>query len=198
MDERNAIARLKHGDIGGLETLVLRYQWEAVRVATLITRDRQVAEEIVQEVFVRVYQRIDQFDLDRPFAPWFFRIVANDAVKATQRAHGRGFQIRSVSERGYGRLIDDAPGPAELAELLERAESVRNALGQLPAEQRAAVVMRYFLEMTDSEAADREGRPIGTIKWRLHRARRRLRSLLRSYDPERSTTTTADSQEEVD
>jgi RNA polymerase sigma-70 factor (ECF subfamily) len=85
MEEQEAIARLKRGDVGGLEALVRRYQVQAVRTAYLITRDRALAEDIVQAAFLRAYERIDQFDAGRPFGPWFLRSVANDAVKAAAR-----------------------------------------------------------------------------------------------------------------
>ncbi len=65
--------------------LVRRHQVEALRVAVLITRDRALAEDIVQAGFLRAYERIDQFDADRPFAPWFLRGVVRDAVKLAAR-----------------------------------------------------------------------------------------------------------------
>src|SRR5437867_2966684 len=85
MQESEAIALLKKGDIGGLEHLVLGYQMRAVRAAYLTTRDLALAEDIVQSAFLRVWERIEQFDAQRPFGPWFMRIVVNDALKATVR-----------------------------------------------------------------------------------------------------------------
>lgn len=69
--EQQALARLKERDIGGLEFLVRRYQVQAVRAAYLVTRDRGLAEEVVQSAFLRAYERIEQFDARRPFRPWF-------------------------------------------------------------------------------------------------------------------------------
>src|SRR3954467_7626853 len=86
MDEREAIARLAGGDISGLELLVSRYQVQAVRAAYLVCRNSALAEDIVQEAFLRAYERIEQFDPDRPFHPWFLRMVVNDALKAASRA----------------------------------------------------------------------------------------------------------------
>jgi len=67
MEEQEAIARLKRGDISGLEALVRKYQVQAVRAAYLITHDRGLAEDIVQAAFLRAYERIGQFDAGRPF-----------------------------------------------------------------------------------------------------------------------------------
>jgi RNA polymerase sigma-70 factor (ECF subfamily) len=173
MDEREAIERLKRGDIGGLEFLVRRYQWEAVRVAMLILRDPQLAEDVAQEAFVRVYERIEQFDTGRRFAPWFFRIVANDALKLAQQRQ------RQVNLPHDFEQASDVAGPSDSIEALEEFESIEAALAQLPPAQRAAIVMRYYLGLTDREAADQLGSTRGTIKWRLHAARQRLRTLLR-------------------
>jgi DNA-directed RNA polymerase specialized sigma24 family protein len=69
--ELEAIDRLKHGDIGGLEAIVKTYQLRATRAAYLVVGDWQTAEDVVQAAFLQVYERIDQFDASRPFAPWF-------------------------------------------------------------------------------------------------------------------------------
>jgi RNA polymerase sigma-70 factor (ECF subfamily) len=93
VDERETIDRLKDGDIGGLEELVLRHQVRAIRTAYLITGSRELAEDVVQSAFLRAYERIGQFDSDRPFSPWILRSVVNDAVKAAERA-SRGRSCR--------------------------------------------------------------------------------------------------------
>jgi RNA polymerase sigma-70 factor, ECF subfamily len=94
MEERSAIERLKRGDIGGLEMLVRMHHTRAVRAADLIVRDRALAEDVVQSAFVRTYERIGQFELDRPFGPWFMRVVVNDAVKAVSRREAEGLRLR--------------------------------------------------------------------------------------------------------
>jgi RNA polymerase sigma factor (sigma-70 family) len=101
MEEQDAIARLRRGGIGGLEWLVRCYQTPALRAATLVTRDRPLAEDVVQAAFLRAYERIGQFAPDRPFGPWFRRSVVNAAARAAAR------QARQVS------LDGDADGDAE-------------------------------------------------------------------------------------
>jgi len=181
MEEEEAIARLKQGDISGLEALVRRYQVQAVRAATLITRDRALAEDIVQAAFLRAYERIGQFDSKRPFGPWFLRSVVNDAVKAAAR---RERQVALEGESSDGAtlaelLADPAPGPVGRAEAAETRQAIRDALGRLSPAQRAAVVLRYYLGLSEAELAEELACPPGTVKWRLHAARQRLRTLLR-------------------
>jgi RNA polymerase sigma-70 factor (ECF subfamily) len=172
--ESAALTQLRRGDIRGLETLVRAYQTRAVRAAYLVTRDRALAEEVVQEAFVRAYKRIGQLDQARPFEPWFLRSVVNAAARTAER------------ERRVARLpTDDADaraaggrGPEALAVAAQDREAVWTALGALAPGQRAAVVLRYFLDLDVAESAARLGAPVGTIKRRLHDARRRLRALL--------------------
>jgi len=186
MEEQEAIARLKQGDIGGLELLVRRYQVRAVRATYLITRDRALAEDIVQAAFVRAYERIGQFDAGRSFGPWFLRSVANDAVKAAARRE-RLVPLEVSAERGQTSLADlladPNPGPADVAEAADLRQRVWDALGRLPPEQRAAIVLRYYAGLSEAEMAEQLACPPGTVKWRLHAARERLRRLLRPLWP---------------
>ncbi|NIV30634.1 MAG: sigma-70 family RNA polymerase sigma factor, partial [Anaerolineae bacterium] len=85
MKDQDAISHLKQGDLNGLGTLVRRYQAKAVQAAYAIVFDRALAEDVVQTAFVRAAERIEQFDDERPFAPWFFRIVVNDALKLAKK-----------------------------------------------------------------------------------------------------------------
>jgi RNA polymerase sigma-70 factor, ECF subfamily len=177
MDERRAIERLKGGDPGGLEGLVKAHQVRAVRAAYLICRDRPLAEDVVQGAFVKAYEKIETFDGRRPFGPWFTRMVVNDAIKAASR---RERTTRHEGGSPDALLEDPGTGPHELLEEAEERRRVWAALAKLPPAQRAAVVQRYYLGMSEAEMAGGGGSPPGTIKWRLHAARRRLSKLLRS------------------
>ncbi|MEW5958657.1 MAG: RNA polymerase sigma factor [Chloroflexota bacterium] len=185
LTEQEAIARLKQGDIGGLEFLVRRHQTEAMRAVYLITRNQAGAEDIVQAAFLRAYERIEQFDSHRSFRPWFLRSVINDAFKSTAW-EGRQVSLEAVLEEAEAaltdRLNDSAPGPADLAEVSDTRQRVWLALGQLSPLQRAAIVQRYYLGLSENDMAAAADCAPGTIKWRLHTARNRLRALLRPLD----------------
>lgn len=186
MEEHEAIAQLKRGDIGGLEALVRKYQVQAVRTAYLITRDRALAEDIVQAAFLRAYERIGQFDARRPFGPWFLRSVVNDAVKAaTRRERQVSLEANPEGEETSlaELLADPGPGPDDLVEAAELRQTVWAALGKLPPTQRAAIVLRYYLGLSEAEMADELACPPGTVKWRLHAARKHLQTLLRPLWP---------------
>ena len=181
MDERQALARLRRGDIGGLDILVQLYQVKATRTAFLITRDRALAEDIMQAAFLRVHERIHQFDPERPFEPWFMRVIINDAVKAASRSQRQvsidaDFAGSDLSLADI--LVDPAPDPADEAERLEIQRAVWEAMAKLTPKQRAVAVLRYYLGYGEAEMAEYLTLPAGTVKWRLHAARERLSKLL--------------------
>ena len=183
MDDRIAISRIKQGDLNGLDILVNRHQVRAVHAAYLIVYDRVLAEDITQSAFVKIVERIQQFDEERPFAPWFFRIVLNDSIKAAKRRK----QMVSLDQTEDDAtrklavwLTDPAPPPWQLVEQKETQQLLMKAIQSLLPEQRAVVVMRYFLEMSEAEMSTEMSRPLSTIKWWLREARKRLRQRIGS------------------
>ncbi len=178
-DEQAAITRLKRGDVRALDVLVLRYQVEVTRAAFLITRDRGAAEDAAQSVFVRLIERIHQYDARRPFAPYLVRSVVHEAIKIAQKRE-RDLSI-DADENGIalGDLLPDwTTEPAGEFERDEVRRAVWSALGQLPPKQRAVAVLRFYLEWSEAEIATALSVPVGTVKWRLHDARARLQKLL--------------------
>ncbi|MGQ9687060.1 MAG: RNA polymerase sigma factor, partial [Thiobacillaceae bacterium] len=116
MQDTEAIERLKRGDDAGLVTLVQRYQILAVRAAQLVTRERAMAEDVVQDAFVRLPKDIAGFDPSRPFAPWFLRTVVRDAVRAANKAtHQEPLpgEDDAVAQAEILRLLGAQKGPDE-------------------------------------------------------------------------------------
>lgn len=181
MDERVAISRIKQGDLNGLELLVKRYQVRAVHAAYLILYDRVLAEDIAQGAFVKVAERIHQFDEQRPFAPWFFRIVVNDALRAAKhrkQSVSLDDDVDVAARELAAWLQDPTPQPPQLVEEKEMRQWILQAIRSLTPKQRAVVVMRYFLEMSEAEMCIQLNRPLSTIKWWLRDARKSLRKHL--------------------
>jgi RNA polymerase sigma-70 factor, ECF subfamily len=181
MEDQVAISYLKRGDLGGLESLVKRYQAQAVHTAYLILHDRSLAEDVVQTAYIKVAERVQQFDDTRPFAPWFFRIVANDALKVAkkqQRILPLPDQVDEPAAQLAEWLVDPGPEPEQVLEREEMRQLILRALRSLPPEQRTVVVMRYFVDMPLSDMVSATNRPLSTIKWWLRDARQRLRRLI--------------------
>ena len=184
MDDTQAISQLKQGDWRGLEALVSVHQHQAIRAAFLIVQDRMLAEDVVQDAFLNAARKIGQLDTGRPFRPWFLRSVVNASIKAARR------QQRQVSLNGdYPEehtelrdwLTSPDPSPEDIVEVKDLQLAVRLALEQLTPKQRAAVVMRYYLEMSGEEMAEEAGSTVSAVKWSLYAARERLRKILRPF-----------------
>ncbi len=180
MDDVEAIRGLKRGEIGGLEVLVARYQAPALATAYLITQEEALAEDVVQEVFVHLYQHLQRFEEDRPFRPYLLRSVVHAALDAVaQRARWLPYPGDEAVE-ALGERITQAASVEDQVELAQRVQAIAGALRQLPARQRAAIVQRYYLGMSEAEMAEAQGAAAGTVKWLLNAARTRLRALLGS------------------
>ena len=176
-DDLQAIRRLKQGDIGGLEVLVTRYQLRALRAAFLIVRDEQAAEDLTQETFLRLFVHIRRFDESRPFGPYLLRSVVNAALDLARKTSREPEQ--SLEEPGkVEELLEQALSLEAQAEFNLLKREIHAALGQLPPRQRAALVQRYYLGMSEKEMAASLQAPPGTVKWLLNAAREKLRSLL--------------------
>jgi RNA polymerase sigma-70 factor (ECF subfamily) len=175
MDEHQAIQRLKKGDIGGLEFLVMSHQKKAMRTAFLITRDAGLAEDVVQDSFLQAYRAIGGFDETRPFEPWFLRSVVNASVKAMQKSAKQAEAWDDADESIFVDLVERVEPQVES---IEFQNQIWEAMQKLSPRQRAVIVQRYFLEMSENEMARESGSAIGTVKWTLNVARERLRILL--------------------
>jgi RNA polymerase sigma-70 factor (ECF subfamily) len=179
VQDHEAIHRLTEGEITALEILVQRYSLIGLRTAFLITRDHALAEDVVQEAFMRVYDRARAFDGARPFQPWFLRIVVRTAIDAVPHGAQRVLHPREVGDRLALLSADDSLSPDDLLAHDELRREIWDAVGKLPAKQRAVVVMRYYLEFREDEMARELSIAPGTVKSRLHAARQNLRTVLR-------------------
>ena len=177
MDEITAIRRMKAGDFGGLESLMARFQVKAVRAAFLITRDKARAEDVVQDVFLRIFQHVGRFDESRPFEPYLMRSVVNAALNVCRDE--KFFISLNGNIETVEWLISQAASVESQTEYSQLKSEILQALGQLPPRQRAAIVQRYYLEMSEQEMALALDAAPGTVKWLLNSARAGLRELLK-------------------
>jgi RNA polymerase sigma-70 factor (ECF subfamily) len=185
MDENEAVRRLLKRDASGLAWLVKTYQRKALHTAFLITHDQELAEDAAQAAFIRIWENSRTYDPSRPFAPWFMQTLVHTTIRLAERDARQGLSHRGtradLDDCNFIDLIaDPAPGPEDRIEQAELEERVWQALQQLSIRQRAAVVMRYYLQMSEKEMSQEMRVPRGTIKSSLNAARERLRSFLAS------------------
>jgi RNA polymerase sigma factor (sigma-70 family) len=166
-DEARAIAALRRKDASGLEELVRLHELRALRLAYAVLGERAAAEDVVSDAFVRTFEKIHQFDADRPFAPWFNRIVVNGARKALRR---RRLEFRLHLPTNSTQLADDT-SMADHAIAMDEQRAVIAAIRMLPDAERLVVALRYYLELNEREMSEMLGWPAGTVKRRLYNAR---------------------------
>lgn len=173
------IRRIAQGDEQALSQLYDRYAATVMGVALKIVRQREIAEEITQEAFWRVWQRASTFDNSRGnFAPWLFGIARNLSIDELRRRAARPQAAYEDPERPLLEAIADEANVEEVVWLGEQRSVVRSAMQALSAEQREALELAYFSGLTQREIADKLGNPLGTIKTRVRLGLLKLRDLL--------------------
>lgn len=180
MNEIDAIDLLKKGNLDGLEPLVEKYYFQAVRTAYLIVQDTGLAEDIVQAAFLSASRKIEQLS-SAQFGPWFFKSVINAAIKEAKRQN-KLIPLDEPEDEFTAHLkdwlIDRQPAPEAIVESQETHQQIKLALRRLTPDQRGAVVAKYFLDMKEIEISRSLNAPVSSIKWWLHTARRKLRQFL--------------------
>ena len=186
MDEEQAIVILKQGNMQGLEFLVNLYYFPAVHSAYLIVQDNALAEDVVQTVFLDLPKKIDHFNPGLAFRPWFLKCVVNAAINVATRQSRFTSLDRDLEERGetVEELFQDFErSPEDQIITEEKRQMVWKALHQLNPQQRAAIVMRYYLQMSEEEMVNEMDTSKSSIKWRLHSAKERLKKILHPFKP---------------
>jgi RNA polymerase sigma-70 factor, ECF subfamily len=160
------IERWRDGDRDAFEEVVDRYGLQLLRTARLILRDQALAEDAIQETFLKAWQRIGSLRDEDP-GPWLTRIAMNESISTYRRRH----RFQALTER-FGRLVGAKHEVSSEARL-----DLAQALDKLTAEQRAAVALHYYQDLSVEETAKVLKVPVDTMKSRLKTALRRLREL---------------------
>jgi RNA polymerase sigma-70 factor (ECF subfamily) len=174
--ERELALRAQRGDATAYEDLVRPHQEIAFRVAYVITRNAQDAEDATQDALVKAWRALGRFRVDEPLRPWLLRIVANEA-RNRRRSAGRRerLALRAVEISG-----EAAPSPEETTLAREQRAELLQALEELPDAAREVLAYRYLLELGEDETAAVLDVAVGTVKSRTSRALERLKE---AYGP---------------
>ena len=165
---------VRHGDHEAFEVLVRRYEGRLMSVLLRFTQDRELARDLSQETFLRVFERIEQFDPARRFGPWLFRIGVNltlDYLRKRKRRIWPSLFSDSRLEKGPD------PATADPREALDLEQEVRKVLEGIPEKYRTVLILRDLENFSSSEIAAILHRKEATIRWRLAEARMRFQEL---------------------
>jgi RNA polymerase sigma-70 factor (ECF subfamily) len=173
--------RLAGRDLIAFEALYDRYGDLVYSVSLRIVGDTYVAEDVTQDVFLRVWRRPDHFDLSRgKFVTWLLSVARNRSIDQ-RRSQSRRMRHESPPAAEEEDLLpseDARDDPALATVLSEERAAVRQALEVLPPEQKLAIQLAYFGGMTQQEIANTLGQPLGTVKTRMRLGMQKMRNAL--------------------
>ena len=177
--DRDLLERVARGDVAALRTIYEQHASRAITIAYRILRNKEEAEDVVQETFLEVWRRSGQFDPGRGGAvAWVVTIARSRAIDRLRARNIAGRTIASAADETVGLL--PVPPPSPVAETQRRRDERRiaAALGTLPAAQRRTIELAYFEGLSQSEIAVKTASPLGTVKMRVKLAMAKLAELL--------------------
>ena len=180
------VARAKEGDASAFEQLVKQYDRQIFRIAQHITQNREDAEDIVQDAFLKAYQKLEQFQGNSKFYTWLVRIAVNESLmRLRKRRAGKMVSIDEDIETEEGSmprdLADWSPNPEQMYGQSELGDILRKTIQGLPPGFRTVFVLRDVENLSTEETAETLGLSVPAVKSRLLRARLQLRERLSRY-----------------
>jgi RNA polymerase sigma-70 factor (ECF subfamily) len=175
-DDRDLVDKAKAGDLDAFGALVNRHQHRLVNFVRLMVSsapDRDAAEDVAQEAFLRAYRALGQFRGQSTFKTWLYQIATN--VARTQSARSRD---RKETQEPEGIHERERPSTEDVEGRVIAHDQLRRALKELPDDWREALVLRDIEGLEYREIADVLGIPMGTVESRIFRGRKRLKAAL--------------------
>jgi RNA polymerase sigma-70 factor (ECF subfamily) len=180
------VARVREGDVSAYDELVRKYERQLFRIAQHITQNREDAEDVMQDAFLKAYEKLDQFQGNSKFYTWLVRIAVNESLmRLRKRRSGRMVSLDEDIETEEGSvprdLADWDPDPEQNYSQTELAEILRKTIQGLPPGFRVVFTLRDVDGLSTEETAETLGLSVPAVKSRLLRARLQLRERLSRY-----------------
>ena len=185
-EELALVQAAKQGDVGAFEQLVKRYDRNIFRIAQHITQNREDAEDVVQDAFLKAYENLDQFQGNSKFYTWLVRIAVNESLmKLRRRKTSKTVSMDEDVETEEGSMprefADWSPNPEQQYGQSELSDILRKTIQGLPTSFRTVFVLRDVEGLSTEETAEMLNLSIPAVKSRLLRARLQLRERLNKY-----------------
>ncbi len=185
-DESVLVNAARKGDIGAFEELVRRYDRNVFRIAQHITQNREDAEDVVQDAFLKAYQNLGQFQGQSKFYTWLVRIAVNEALMRLRRRRPERMvsldeDVKTEEDSMPREIADWSPNPEQQYNQAELKDILSRTIQGLPTSFRTVFVLRDVEGLSTEETAEALGLSIPAVKSRLLRARLQLRERLTKY-----------------
>jgi RNA polymerase sigma-70 factor (ECF subfamily) len=176
LPEHTLIAQALGGDSTAFGELVLRNQTDVFNVCYRLVGNRQDAEDMAQEAFIRAHKKLHTFSIQYTFGPWIRKIAANICLNELNKHYRKTEQI--PAEDLEWRFTAPTPGPDAIAEDRVQAGTIQEAILSLPPTHRAVIELRHYQDLSYQEIADTLAIPLDHVKSYLFRARKKLARML--------------------
>lgn len=175
----DVVAAAQAGDERAFAQIVELHQRSIFGLAYRMAGDAAQAEDLAQEVFLRVWRKLGSFRTAEPFRPWLLRLATNVCINALKKRRLPLRPARTDEDRDPHEPAAPGPQASEVAERRELLAHMESAIAQLPDDYRLVVTLRHVEGLAYEEIARTLGWPLGTVKVRLFRAREQLREMMR-------------------
>jgi RNA polymerase sigma-70 factor (ECF subfamily) len=180
LEDQALMERLTYQDLTAFRTLYNRYSSLVYSASLRVLRDAGLAEDMVQEIFLRIWRKPESYVATRgKFATWLTSVTRNRAVDAI-RSRNRRYRHETASpeEQEWDVPGDERDDPALTAEMSDQRRMILKALSGLPAEQRQVIKLAYFGGLTQQEISEKLDQPLGTVKTRIRLGMQKLKVAL--------------------
>jgi len=170
LSERELIELVKKGSREAYQEIVSRYMKKAYYIALSYVHNHQDALDISQESFIKAFRKIKSFSIQKPFFPWFYKLMKNLCLDHLRRRS----RVKEIPLEGI-QVLEKEREDREMKEVLWRG------IERLPFEQREIVILRYFQQLSYGEIAEMTEKPVGTVMSSLYYAKKRLKKTIGKY-----------------
>jgi len=176
VNERELVERCRSGDEGAFQELIERYKDLVFALIARTVQDRSRAEDLAQEVFLRIHRGLPYFRGEARLSTWIYRIVANVCVHDQTRPSAQAPMV-SLDDEKAGARVAPAAADRQFGDL-ELRDRLEKAIARLPPNYRLLIAAHYLDGVLYEDLAEALGLPLGTVKTQLYRAKQQLRRLL--------------------
>ncbi|WP_066506685.1 RNA polymerase sigma factor [Abyssisolibacter fermentans] len=177
MDEEKALRRVKDGFHEDFEIIVDLYKNRVFSMAYSYTKDYVEAQDLAQEIFIKVFKGINNFRFDSKFSTWLYRVAVNLCIDWAKK---KRLKIVDDSEKLLAKVIDNKNLPQECILENEQKQDVHKAISELPEIYKSVIILYHFNNISYNQISTILDIPVKTVETRLYRARRKLKEILYS------------------